>query len=122
MRDSALAEVDQQLVEVGLLDAVGGKVSSTAQELYGFERTSSLPTAGVIVKGCLDDCDIREPPLIQDIHLDLVRKQLENKLLERQIELLDKSQEYRCSGFSRSASSLSIREIILVGMVRSEGR
>jgi hypothetical protein len=26
----------------------------------------------------------------------LERKELENKLLQRQIELLDKSQEYRC--------------------------
>ena len=61
-----------------------------------FEKKSSLPTPGVLVKGCLDDWAICEPNLEQEIALDLNRKELQNKLLERQIELLDKSQEYRC--------------------------
>jgi hypothetical protein len=39
---------------------------------------------------------ICEPNLEREIQLDLDRKGLENKLLQRQIELLDKSQEYRC--------------------------
>ncbi len=34
--------------------------------------------------------------LERQIDLDLKRKELENKLLARQIELLEKSQEYRC--------------------------
>ena len=48
------------------------------------------------LKGCLDDCDTCEPNLDKSIELDLKRKQLENDLLKKQIELLEKSQEYRC--------------------------
>ena len=43
----------------------------------------------MIVKGCLDECDVCEPQLKKRIELEL-------KLFERQIELLEKSQEYRC--------------------------
>jgi len=92
----ALAAVDAQLVAAGLIEADGGAVSRRAQEEFGFKRTTSLPTAGVIVKGCLDDCDTCESTLERSIQLDLERKELENKLLARQIELLDKAQEYRC--------------------------
>ena len=37
-----------------------------------------------------------EPELSREIELDLERKHLENELLKRRIELLDKEQEYRC--------------------------
>lgn len=37
-----------------------------------------------------------KPILQREISLDLEHKKLKNKLLERQIELLEKSQEYRC--------------------------
>jgi len=40
-----------------------------------------------VIKGCLDECDICEP---------LLDRELENELLKKQIDLLDKSQEYRC--------------------------
>jgi len=50
----------------------------------------------VIVKGCLDECDVCEPELKENIKLDLERKKLENQLLAKQIELLAKSQAYRC--------------------------
>ncbi|HZS06471.1 MAG TPA: hypothetical protein VFD58_16650 [Blastocatellia bacterium] len=97
LRQKALAEVDQQLFRQGLLDQErGGGVSPEAQKEFGFERQTSLPTAGVIVKGCIDDCDTCEPELQKSIQLDLERKELENKLLARQIELLEKSQQYRC--------------------------
>jgi len=96
IRDAALAQVDEDLVHEGLLDKVGGQVSASAQQSFIVEQESSLPTAGLIVKGCLDDCDICEDAVSRDIELDLARKVLENRLLERQIELLDKSQEYRC--------------------------
>ncbi len=88
VRKAVLAEVDKELVAAGLLDQ-SGEVSKAAQTRFGWERTLLLPTAGVIVKGCLDECDICEPELHRRI-------ELENKLLERQIELLEKSQEYRC--------------------------
>jgi hypothetical protein len=87
--DAALEQVEQDLVNEGLLDKVGGEVSAEARERLSYQETSSLPTAGVIVKGCLDECDICEPELQKRIELEL-------KLFERQIELLQKSQEYRC--------------------------
>jgi len=95
-RQKALDEVKAELARVGLLDKETGLVSPAAQERFGYTRTTSLPTPGIIVKGCLDDCDVCEPELHRSIELDLERKALENKLLARQIELLEKSQEYRC--------------------------
>jgi hypothetical protein len=96
IRAAALAQVDQELVKQGLIDKVGGKVSPTAQERYGWKRSLVIPTPGMLVRGCLDECNVCEPELEKEIHLNLERKELENKLLARQIELLDKSQEYRC--------------------------
>ncbi len=95
-REKALDEVKAELARVGLLDKETGQVAPQAQGRFGYTRITSLPTPGIIVKGCLDDCDICEPELHTSIQLDLERKSLENKLLARQIELLEKSQEYRC--------------------------
>ncbi|MGH7594848.1 MAG: hypothetical protein ACREOI_00780 [bacterium] len=95
-RDAALTEVDKQLVEAGLIEKVGGPVTKRIQEEFGYERKTALPTAGVIVKGCLDDCDVCEPTLQREIELDLERKRLENERLKREIELMDKDQEHRC--------------------------
>jgi hypothetical protein len=91
----ALAQVDQALEKEGLLDKQGKITNQIVTEL-SFERISSLPTPGLLVKGCLDDCDICEPALDKAIELDLERKALENELLKKQIALLEKSQEYRC--------------------------
>jgi len=93
---AALAAVDKELAAAGLLDPKTGEVTEEAKRLYGWERTIVLPTPGVMVKGCLDDCDTCEPNLDRSIELDLERKQLENELLKKRIELLEKSQEYRC--------------------------
>ena len=87
-RKEMLAHVDKELVAAALLDDKG-EVTPAAKSRFGWERTVLLPTAGIVVKGCLDECNICEPELIR-------KMELENKLLERQIELLDKSQEYRC--------------------------
>lgn len=87
-RQKVLAEVDKELVEAGLLDQAG-EVTEEAKKRYGWEREVLLPTPGVVVKGCLDECNVCEPELKKKIELEL-------KLLERQIELLEKSQEYRC--------------------------
>jgi hypothetical protein len=95
-RKAALDEADKQLAARGLIDPKTGKVSTQVQVQFGFERQSSLPTAGIIVKGCLDDCDVCEPELKQKMQLELDHLALKNKLLQRQIDLLDKSQEYRC--------------------------
>lgn len=91
----AIAQVDQALQKQGLIDKQGKVTDQIVAEL-SFERISSLPTPGMLVKGCLDDCDICEPALDKAIELDLERKALENELLKKQIALLEKSQEYRC--------------------------
>jgi hypothetical protein len=96
VRDAALTAVDKELAAEGLIASAGGTVSPGAKKLFGWERQIALPTAGVIVKGCLDECDVCEPSLDREIQLELERKQLENELLKKQIDLLDKSQEYRC--------------------------
>lgn len=96
VRRQALQAVDKQLVSAGLLDKVNGKVSSEVKTLVSFELRSSLPTPGVLVKGCLDDCDTCEPTLQKEIELDLERKRLENERLKREIELMDTDQQHRC--------------------------
>lgn len=96
LQRAALAAVDEDLAAERLLDAKTGEVSEEAKELFCWKRTATLPTAGVIVKGCLDECHVCEPTLDEEIRLELDRKKLENEMLNKQIELLDKSQEYRC--------------------------
>ena len=96
IRAAALKQADEELVNEGLLDKVGGNVSPAAKKRFSFETESALPTPGILVKGCLDECDVCEPALKRSIHLDLERKQLENEKLKREIELMDKDQEHRC--------------------------
>ena len=96
IRKAALAEVEKQLVNRKLLDPATRLVSKAAQSQFSFERMTCLPTAGVIVKGCMDTCDICEPELQKKMQLELEHLDLQNKLLKRQIELLDKDQEHRC--------------------------
>ena len=94
-RDQAIKQVQKELTQEKLLDG-NGNVSKEAQKLYSFEKQSALPTPGILVKGCLDDCDVCEPTLMKEIELDLENKRLKNEFLKKQIELLAKSQEYRC--------------------------
>jgi hypothetical protein len=105
LRTKALAEVDTQLARQGLIDRATGAVSRRILEEINYERETSLPTAGVIVKSCLDDCDICEQEVHRRTTLELERMELENKLLSRQIELLDKSQEYRCCPVDEAESN-----------------
>jgi hypothetical protein len=76
------------LIAKNLIDKAGNVTGEIKQQIE-FSSVFSLPTAGVIVKGCLDDCDICEPEAKENL-------QLQNDLLRKQIELLEKSQEYRC--------------------------
>lgn len=96
LRIKALAEVDSQLVRLKLVDRAGGVVAKPIQDEINYERETAIPTAGVIVKSCLDDCNICEDEVQRRETLELERMDLQNKLLARQIELLEKSQEYRC--------------------------
>ncbi len=95
LRQEALKEVDANLKKQGLIGA-NGKISDRIVREFSFERKSSLPTPGMIVKGCLDECDTCEDSVAKGIELDLERRHLENELLKKKIELLEKSQEYRC--------------------------
>ncbi len=96
LRAAALQHLDEALVKGQLLDKVGGAVTPGAQALVVFEEESALPTPGIVVKGCLDECDICEREVHRRIHLELERSELDNALLRKQIDLLEKSQEYRC--------------------------
>ena len=96
VRAAALKQVDQDLVKEGLIDKVGGTVSPAAKKKFSFETESALPTPGILVKGCLDECDVCEPALKRSIQIDLEHKHLENEKLKREIELMDKDQEHRC--------------------------
>jgi hypothetical protein len=102
----ALQQVDQALLKEGLIDKRGA-VSETLVTELSFERISSLPTPGLLVKGCLDDCDTCEPALEKAIELELEHKRLQNELLKKQIELLEKSQEYRCCPADEEESATS---------------
>jgi hypothetical protein len=95
-RKDAIAAVNKELINARILDEKTLEPSDTfVKELY-WEREEILPTPGIIVKGCLDECATCEPSLVKEIELDLERKRLENEMLKRKIELLEKSQEYRC--------------------------
>jgi hypothetical protein len=89
------AIVTKELVDEGLLKP-DSSVSDAAKKEYGFKTNMALPTPGMMVKGCMDDCDICEPDVQKAHELELQYKQLQNELLKKQIDLLDKSQEYRC--------------------------
>lgn len=92
----AIKAVDEELASQDLIDKEGGTVSKTAIARFSWSRKTTLPTAGILVKGCIDECNICEPALLKEIELDLERKKLENELLRKKTELLEKSHEYRC--------------------------
>ncbi|WP_299842076.1 hypothetical protein [uncultured Roseovarius sp.] len=97
VHDRVLKQVDEDLVKQGVLAKAGSnEVGAKLAAELEFERVYCLPTQGIVVKGCLDDCNTCEDSRRQSIELDLTRKHLENELLAKQIELLEKSQEYRC--------------------------
>jgi len=95
-RAGALAAVDEELVAAGMLDKATGKPDERLVAELSWEREELLPTPGILVKGCLDACDTCEPSLQEKIKLDVEHQKLQNALLKRRIELLDKAQEYRC--------------------------
>jgi hypothetical protein len=94
VRRQAVAAVNAQLAESGLVNGDGSLTTKT--KAFSFEVRSSLPTPGLLVKGCLDVCDVCDEIRHKEIELELEHKRLENEMLKRKIELLDKAQEYRC--------------------------
>ncbi len=97
VHDRVLKQVDEDLVKQGILAKAGSNAvgPQLAAELE-FERTFCLPTQGVVIKGCLDACNVCEEPRRKAIELDLKRRELENSLLEKQIALLAEHKDYRC--------------------------
>jgi len=96
VRQQALDDVAEDLIKHGILDPDSLAVAPGYQKTMSWEKHSSLPTGGVMVKGCLDECDTCEPELGKLYELEVARRSLENQLLEKQIALLEKSHEYRC--------------------------
>jgi hypothetical protein len=96
LRNEALKAVDKELYDAGILDAKTGRPTDKIIRELSWKRDEILPTPGIFVKGCLDKCETCEPTLQEEIKLDIEHKRLQNEMLKRQIELLEKSQEYRC--------------------------
>jgi hypothetical protein len=101
VREKALKSVDAELIKAGYLDEKG-QVKEERLFEFGYERTASLPTPGMFVRSCLDECDVCEPALDQSITLEIERQKLQNALLQKQIDLLDKHQDYRCCPVAES--------------------
>jgi hypothetical protein len=95
LREKALKNVDSELMKEGYLKE-NGQINEERVIELGFERSGSLPTPGLYVRSCLDDCDVCEPALDEAMSLELERQRLENALLQKQIDLLEKHQDYRC--------------------------
>jgi hypothetical protein len=87
-REEVMKEIDKQLIAAGVLDA-NGEPGAKLRDQFDFTIESHLPTGGTVVKGCMDECNVCEPARREQV-------QLQNDLLRKQIELLEKSQEYRC--------------------------
>jgi len=95
-RENALKTVDDELIRAGMLDKETKEPTERIIAELSWERQEILPTPGLLVKGCLDECNTCEPALQRQIQLELEHQKLQNDLLRRQIELLDQSREYRC--------------------------
>jgi len=95
VREQAVTAVKADLKKGNVLTEKGDLTKEIISELE-FEFTTTIPTPGIVVKGCLDECNVCEPSMEESIKLELERKKLKNKLLQRKIELLESSQEYRC--------------------------
>ena len=95
VREQAVSAVNADLKKGNVLTEKGDLTKELISELE-FEFTTTIPTPGIVVKGCLDECNVCEPSMEESIKLELERKKLKNKLLQRKIDLLESSQEYRC--------------------------
>lgn len=87
-REAALKEVDDRLAKIGLIERESGAPTKETKIEIEFTRKTSLPTAGIIVKGCLDPCNTCEPGAQRRELLEIERLDLQNQLLKKQIELL----------------------------------
>ncbi|HEY4033597.1 MAG TPA: hypothetical protein VGL94_06485, partial [Ktedonobacteraceae bacterium] len=96
VREQALRQVEQDLINAGLFTKAGGIVSPQLQDEFCFERQFSLPTPGIIIKGCLDGCNVCDLGSQREMELELEHKYLEDQHLKWQMETGQKTSEYRC--------------------------
>jgi hypothetical protein len=94
VRDAALSQVANELRGEGIING-DGHCTREIVETLSWDRVVRLPTPGVTVKACLDECNACEPERHRAIELELESQELENLKLRRQIELLERSEEYR---------------------------
>jgi len=94
VRDAALGQVANELKGEGIING-DGHCTREIVETLSWERVVRLPTPGVTVKACLDECNACEPERHRAIELELESQELENYKLRRQIELLERSEKYR---------------------------
>jgi hypothetical protein len=94
VRRTALDAVEGELRGEGIING-DGHCTREIVETLSWERVVRLPTPGVTVKACLDECNACEPERHRAIELELESQELENLKLRRQIELLERSEEYR---------------------------
>lgn len=108
-RTEALKMVDDDLISNKLAvrdQKTGGLAPSTQLKTrLKFSRQSALPTPGIIVRACLDECEACEPLRQEKLKAELEHKQLANELLKKQIELLEKHADYRCCPEEHSAET-----------------
>ena len=76
--------------------AKADKIMAALPEVQAFEQVSIIPTEALYVQSELGDCLLCEPYVVAKHELELERLKLENRKLRREIDLLDKAQEYRC--------------------------
>jgi len=76
LRKTALKNVDSDLSKAGLIDIKTGEPTSKIIAELSWDKTELLPTPGILVKGCLDDCNTCEPFLQREIELATVYMQM----------------------------------------------
>ena len=94
-RQKAIDKVKKELVAARIIKE-DGKLTEQTLTTINFKKESSLPTGGIVVKGYIDECNTSEPLMVRRYELENEHLGLQNDLLRKQIELLEKSQEYRC--------------------------
>ena len=95
VRQQALDDVAEDLIKHGILDPDSLAVAPGYQKNMSWEKHSSLPTSGVIVKGCLDECGTCEPELGKLYGLEVAPVARERNAREAD-RTARKSHEYRC--------------------------
>lgn len=94
-RQRAIEKVKKELMSTQVIQENGDPTSQLLAKI-NFKKESSLPTAGIVVKGYIDTCNTSEPLMLRRYELENEHLSLQNDLLRKQIELLEKSKEYRC--------------------------